>query len=91
MAEIQLEKLRDIYKAIGNVNRIKILHLCLGKELSVSELSSQLKISYTLTSEYISMLEKQGLIKKTKHPDNSVSVKSLVRFNTDGSFQIAKK
>ncbi len=88
MVEIQPEKLRDVYKALSNVNRIKLLLFCKGKEYSVAEVSAKLKISYTLTSEYITSLEKQGLVKKTKRPDNTVGVKSLVCFKPSGEFEI---
>lgn len=88
MVEIQPEKLRDMYKALSNLNRLKILLFCKDKEYSVAKISAKLKISYTLTSEYISSLEKQGLVKKTKHPDNTVGVKSLVHFKPSGEFEI---
>ena len=88
MVEIQTKKLADVYKALSNENRIKILQYCEDKELSVTELSSKLKISYTLTSEYITILEKQGLVKKTKKSDNKVKVKSLTHFKQNGELEI---
>lgn len=91
MVDINLEKLKDLYRALNNVNRLKILILCSKEGLSVTQLSKKLKISYNLVSEYVSILLKQGLISREKNRDQTVTIRSLIRFKENGDFEWIKK
>lgn len=75
---IQNEKLFSKIKIISNRFRFKILELTQNESLSISKLGSILKLAYTKCSDYVSMLEKEGLIEKTKD-GKEVLVKSKVR------------
>jgi len=79
-----LNKLKNIFAVLSNTNRVKIILLCSEKEMNVTELSKKLKLNYSVTSEYVSMLEKVGLIRKTKNKNKTVNVKSLIKINEDG-------
>ncbi len=60
------EQLYRKIKLISNKNRFKILLLTQEKQLNITEISQKLKLSYTKTADYITMLEKEGLVVKTK-------------------------
>ena len=79
-----INKLKNIFGVLNNINRIRIIFLCLEKEMNVTELSKKLKLNYSVTSEYISMLEKAGLIRKIRNKDRTINVKSLVKINENG-------
>ena len=51
-------------KILSNRFRFKILELTENKKVNLTELSSLLKLSYTKCADYVTMLEKQGLIEK---------------------------
>ena len=76
------------FKILGHPNRLKILLLCSQKEKTITEISKFLKISLTRTSEHISNMERIGLVKKTRHKDNTVTVKSLVEINEKGEIKV---
>lgn len=69
-------------RLISNRVRFKILELTQREKLSISELSSALKIAYTKCADYVSMLEKEGLIEKEKK-GKEVLVKSNVRIKNE--------
>lgn len=52
-----------IFKALGNVNRIKIIRMLKsGNEMSVSEISKELGISLKSTSRHLSILQNLELL-----------------------------
>ena len=65
-------------KLISNPARFKILELTQDKELSVTEIGNNIKITYKRCSEYIKKLEKLRMISKHKKGKN-VYIKSRVR------------
>jgi len=58
--------------------------MCSEKQFTVTELSKKLKLNYSVTSEYISMLEKAELIRKTRNKNKTINVKSLIEINEYG-------
>jgi len=79
-----LNKLKNIFAVLNNINRIKIIIMCSEKQFTVTELSKKLKLNYSVTSEYISMLEKAELIRKTRNKNKTINVKSLIEINEYG-------
>jgi len=63
---LQNEQLFLKVKIISNRFRFKILELTQKDKISISKLSSMLNLSYTKCADYVSMLEKKGLIDKQK-------------------------
>lgn len=87
MAKLDIPKLKNIFSALANEKRIKIIELCSEKQRTVTELSKLLKLNYSITVEYTSMLEKVGLLSKKRNEDRTVNVKSLVRLNNNGEIK----
>jgi len=60
-----------VFKAMANVNRLKIIGLLSGGEkMNVGEIAASLKISVTATSNHLVMLHKLGVLEaegKTGH------------------------
>jgi len=80
-------RLKQIFSALDNEYRLKIIKLCSNKIYTVTELSKLLKLNYSITVEYTSMLEKVGLLQKTRNEDRTASVKSLIRINSNGEIK----
>ena len=91
MVEVTPEKIKNLYKVLANENRIRILILCGEEGLSVTQLSEKLKISYNLVSEYVSTLLRQDLISRKKNPDQTVTIRSLIKFKENGEFVLIKE
>ena len=83
-----IRKLKQIFSALDNEKRLKIIKLCSEKGYSVTELSKILKLNYSITVEYTSMLEKANLVTKERNGDKTVTVRSLIKLKNDG--QIAR-
>ena len=81
-----IKQVKFLYGVLNNETRINILLLCVEKELSVTEVCKKIKIGYTTTSEYLSMLEKAGLIKKIRK-NNQVFIKSLFKILDTGELK----
>jgi DNA-binding HxlR family transcriptional regulator len=64
--EIKNKELYRKLKVISNKFRFLILEKTQNQEMSISELSKTIKLSYTKCADYISLLEKEGLIAKRK-------------------------
>ena len=41
-------------------------------------------MSHNNTSQNVSILEKEGLVEKTRHKDNTVTVKTIAKISKDG-------
>ena len=89
MDKLDIKKLKRIFSALDNEKRLKIIELCSEKARTITELSKLLNLNYSITVEYTSMLEKVELIKKTRNDDRTVSVKSLIVLDNNGT--ISKK
>jgi len=82
-----LTRLSYIFKALSTSDRIKIIALCGNKELTITQISKKLNRPFSRISEYVSSLEKLGLVEKTKHRDKTVTVKSLIEINEKGELK----
>ncbi len=51
---------------MSNEYRFRILELTQSERPSITALSKMLKLSYTKCADYVSILEKEGLVKKTR-------------------------
>mgnify|MGYP001565328767 CR=1 FL=1 len=81
-SQIQKQELFGRIKIISNPKRFHILELTEAEQISITELSSKLKLAYTKCADYISMMEKKGLIQKMK-VGKEVKVKSMVKLSHD--------
>jgi predicted transcriptional regulator len=67
-------------RAMSNPLRFNILELTQHKDRSISDLSSNLRLSYTKCADYVKMLEDLQLVSKTK-VGKEVKVRSRVIFS----------
>ena len=56
----------DILKAVGDENRLRILHLLMEKELCVCELESLLDLTQSNASRHLNKLKSAGIIESYK-------------------------
>jgi DNA-binding MarR family transcriptional regulator len=84
MDDVLVKSLREKFAALSSDSRIKVIFLCQNKELSITELARKINLSHSAMSQNVSVLERFGLVEKTRHKDNRVTVRSLVRVGKDG-------
>lgn len=77
--QLQQREVFNKVRAISNEFRFRILELTETNRMSITELSSALKLSYTKCADYTSILEKAGLVGKVRE-GKEVFVESKVRF-----------
>jgi len=53
-------------RVLANSFRFRIIELTQNEQMSITRLSTVLKLSYTKCADYVRMLEKEGLVKKTR-------------------------
>lgn len=87
MTHLNIKRLKSIFSALDNEKRLRIVELCSNQEFTITELSKELKLNYSITVKYVSMLEKANLIRRTRNKDKTVSVKSLVRISDSGEIR----
>ena len=60
--------LREIFKILGDTNRYRIFRILssIHQQLTVSEIAKVLKISLSLASQHLKILEQGKLLKKEK-------------------------
>lgn len=63
LTEVQLDQ---IFRAIADSTRRKIMKLILKKSMSVTEIASHFDISLNGVSKHLKILEKAGILKRTK-------------------------
>jgi len=90
MTKLDIPKLKNIFSALANEKRIKIIELCSEKQRTITELSKLLKLNYSITVEYTSMLEKIGLVKKERKENKTVEVTSCIKLTNEGEVQKVK-
>lgn len=83
---MELDKLSEIFRALSNKRRLKIIQLC-KKPYTVTEISKKLNIPLTRTSEYLGQLRRQNLISKKRNNDNSITIVSLIEINEKGEIR----
>ena len=64
--KLKNEKLFNKLKLMSNKKRFKIIELTQNKELNISEISSILNLSYNKCADYITALQKENLVTKTR-------------------------
>ena len=84
MGTIDILKLKNMFSALANEKRLRIIELCSTKGYTITELSKKVGLNYSITVEYTSMLEKAALVKKERQDDRTVVVKALIRLSKDG-------
>jgi len=87
MASFDIIKLKQIFSALNNEKRLKIIELCSEKSYNITQLSKKIQLDYSVTIEYVSMLNKVQLIEKRRNEDRTVSIKSLIRINNNGEIK----
>ena len=81
------DKVRRKFAALNNINRIKIIELCQEKEYNIIQLSKKLGLGYGTTSQYVTRLKNEGLVKATV-TKNMTLIKSLVEINEKGEIKV---
>jgi len=69
-------------RVLANRYRFRIMELTQNEQITITRLSSLLKLSYTKCSDYVRFLEKEGLVRKTRN-GKEVLVKSNVVLQKD--------
>jgi predicted transcriptional regulator len=64
-------------KVLANKHRLRIIELTSEKEYSITELSSELNLTYTKCADYVTMLYEQGMVSKEKK-GKEVMIKSKI-------------
>jgi predicted transcriptional regulator len=80
--EIKNKQLFNKIKIVSNKIRFKIIELTQDNEINITDLSSALRLAYNKTSDYVAILEKQGLIIKNSDGKN-VKVKSKIKLSNN--------
>ena len=62
-----MDKLIDIFKALSDETRLRILNLLYEKELCVCDIMEALRISQAKTSRHLTYMKKAGLVKDRKY------------------------
>lgn len=81
--QVEKQELFERIRVISNPLRFRILELTEIEQLSIGELSSKLKLAYNKCADYVSMMERKGLIQKTRE-GKEVKIRSKVRIYVDG-------
>lgn len=69
-------------RLISNKHRFRIIEITEKTPLNITELSSRIGLAYTKCADYVSLMEKAGLIEKTRI-GKEVKVESKVKLNED--------
>ena len=87
MDNVNIKRLKQIFSALDNEYRLKIIKLCSDKTYTITELSKLLNLNYSITVEYTGMLEKAGLLQKNRNENRTTSVNSLIKINNKGEIK----
>ena len=74
------KRLFNKLKLISNKRRFQIIEITQESSPSITELSSKLNIAYTKCADYVTMLEKEGLVTKTRD-GKEIKVHSKVKLS----------
>ncbi|MBL7148142.1 MAG: winged helix-turn-helix transcriptional regulator [Nanoarchaeota archaeon] len=77
---IENQALFERIRLISNPKRFKIIELTQENQLSITELSSKLKLAYNKCADYVKMLEQLRLIQKNKM-GKEVRIRSKVKLS----------
>ncbi|GAB6157464.1 hypothetical protein JCM39194_06640 [Desulfotomaculum varum] len=62
-----METLVNLYRALGDANRLSILQMLSGQELSVCEIMQGLNLSQPAVSHHLKILRQAQLVENVKH------------------------
>ena len=85
-----MRKVVNVFKALSNEKRLKMIDLCENQPLTITELSKKLDLNYSITVKYTSMLEKVNLIEKLKQKDGTVKINPLINITNKGEIRFKK-
>ncbi len=81
-SQIEKRELFERIKLMSNSQRFRILELTETEQLSITELSSKLKLTYSKCADYVKMMEEKGLVEKVKD-GKEVKVQSKVKLQSN--------
>jgi ArsR family transcriptional regulator, arsenate/arsenite/antimonite-responsive transcriptional repressor len=86
--DTKIENTADVFKALGDQNRLKILKLiaAYGNRLCVGMIANKIGITQPAVSQHLKVLKNSGLVESSKegfHMHYSVCEKSLEDFGID--------
>ena len=70
--DARLQALKDLYSAMADETRLKILFCLLNADLCVCEISENIKMSPSCVSHQLRLLRQYGLVKYTKNGKHAV-------------------
>ena len=79
---VEKQELFERIKLLSNSQRFRILELTEAEQLTITELSSKLKLAYNKCADYVTLMEKKGIVEKNK-VGKEVKVKSMVKLSHD--------
>lgn len=81
---MKINKLSKIFKALGNERRLYILkHLLAKRELTVSQISELINLSFKSVSKHLLILENANLVKSKQ-----IGLNKLYSINREGTKDI---
>jgi|GEM_PF-1301129 len=79
---VELKNCLDKIRVIANPHRFRILELVSAEAMNIKSISRNIGLSYTKCADYVRMLEKEGLVAKTRKGRDTM-VKSNVLLKDD--------
>jgi ArsR family transcriptional regulator len=64
------EKTAELFKAVANTKRLKLLSIIADREATVNEISEGLKTRKSNTSQHLNLLKLMGFVKSRKQDKN---------------------
>jgi DNA-binding transcriptional ArsR family regulator len=81
---MKIKELAKIFKALGNERRVLILkHLLTKRELTVSQISELIRLSFKSVSKHLLILENANLVKSRQ-----IGLNKLYSLNREGTREI---
>lgn len=62
----KMAQLADLFRLLGDVSRLKIVHVCLEQPESVSEIADQLGLSASLVSHHLRLLKAARIVRSER-------------------------
>ncbi len=68
----QAAELADMFRLLGDVNRLRIVCLCLGQPMAVGDMATQLGLSMSLVSHHLRLLRAARLLRAERRGKNVI-------------------
>jgi ArsR family transcriptional regulator len=68
--ENKYDGMAELFKAMSNIKRLKLLYVILDREVTVNEISKTLKIRKSNTSQHLKLLRLVGIVKSKRQGKN---------------------